>query len=112
MTGLLSKTFGLEPFDPKKHKPQDLGLGGLSTEYLSTEADDDGIPFNFPTIWFKPNGEAMQVPVETARMLSLDYEKATGKKFPRFERGNFGAGAERAMHRSAMNGAMQGLLAK
>lgn len=112
MKGLLKTTFGLEPFDPNKHRPVDLGLGGNSTEYLATEQDDDGLPFNFPTIWFNERGKAFKLPTETARMLSLDYEKITGKKFPRFDRGNFGAAVEAAQHRSAMGGAMKGLLAQ
>ena len=112
MSGLLSQTMGLEPFDPERHSPQDLGLGGMSTEYLATEEDEDGLPFNFPTIWFDSGGKAGLLPVGAARKISLDYEKSTGKLFPRFERGNFGTAVEQAQHRSAMNGAMKGLLAK
>ena len=110
MTGLLSSTFGLEPFNPQKHTPQDVGLGGLSTEYLETGEDDSGVPFNFPTIWFNADGNAVLVPAETARSLALDYEKVTGKKFPRYD--TLGVGVEMAMHRSAAGGATKGLLAK
>jgi hypothetical protein len=109
MLNLLAQTFGLQPFDPKKHTPQDLGLGGLSTEYLATEYDNYGLPFNYPTIWFDPSGAAHYVP-DAALSLALDYEAATGAKFPRFE--NIGQAVELAQHRSALGGAAQGLLAK
>ena len=34
--------FGLAPYDRSKNKPVDMGLGGLSTEYLATEYDANG----------------------------------------------------------------------
>jgi|TARA_R110000744_G_scaffold33338_1_gene77768 hypothetical protein len=103
-------TFGLIPFDKNKHVPQDLGLGGLSTEYLSTESDQFGIPFNFPTVWYDKTGKAILLPLEDARVISLNYEQSTGRKFPRFN--TFDEGAETAMKRSKMGGATKGLLSR
>ena len=87
---------GLEPFDPSKHTPQDLGLGGLSTEYLATDfdpehitfldsGDPEGLTFNYPTIWFNDRGDAIHLDDPRQAMAqALKYEKETGKKFPRF----------------------------
>lgn len=107
--GLFNNILGLEPFDPAKHSPQDVGLGGMSTEYLATDYDLEGRPFNYPTIWFDQSGKAYHLP-DQAFSLAIDYEAATGKRFPRFD--EVGQGAYSAMNRSAMGGAAQGLLAK
>jgi hypothetical protein len=103
MSGLLSGILGLEPFDPSKHDPQDLGLGGVSTEYLATDYDEKGRVINYPTVWFDRSGKAYFLP-KAALSLALDYEAATGKRFPRFD--NTGEAVERAEHRSAMGGAL------
>lgn len=98
MAGLLSGILGLEPFDPSRHEPQDLGLGGLSTEYLETGYDDDGRVINYPTVWFDREGKAYFLP-QAARSLALDYEAVTGRRFPRFE--SVDQAVERAQHRSS-----------
>jgi hypothetical protein len=86
----------LEPFDPSKHTPQDIGLGGLSTEYLATDfdpehitfsdlGDPEGLAFNYPTIWFNDNGVPIHLEDSRQAMAqALKYETKTGKKFPRF----------------------------
>ena len=107
--GLLSNILGLEPFDPSKHSAQDVGLGGMSTEYIATDYDSEGRPFNYPTIWFDQSGKAYYLP-DQAYSLAIDYENVTGKRFPRFEEVSHGAWS--AMNRSAMGGATQGVLAK
>lgn len=105
-------SFGLEPFNPEKHKPQNLGYDGVSTERILTETDEDGLPFNFPSVWFNSEGAAVELPREDARTVALAYEKQSGSRFPRFDRGRFDIGTEMAMHRSAQGGATKGLLAK
>ena len=107
--GLLDSILGLQPFDPSKHSAQDLGLGGMSTEYTATGYDPSGLVFNYPTVWFDQDGVAYYLPSE-AYSLAIDYENATGKRFPRFD--DLGQGAEMAMHRSALGGAAKGLLAR
>lgn len=96
------KRFGLEPFDPAVNKPQDVGLGGPSTEYLATEEDQHGQPFNFPTIWWDKQGKPNLMKTGDARRQALAYEYATGKKFPRYD--TFGQGDFAAMNRSALGG--------
>jgi len=108
MRGLLNIPF--EPFDPSKHKPQDMGLGGMSTEYISGQTMPDGSVMNYPTIWFDPQGKAVLMDPRDAFDFALDYEARSGKKFPRY--GNAGIADEFAMHRSAMGGAQMGLLAQ
>ena len=107
--GLLNSVLGLEPFNPAKHSPQDVGLGGMSTEFLVTDYDPQGKPFNYPTIWFDQGGRAYYLP-DQAYSLAIDYENATGRRFPRFD--EVGQGAFSAMNRSAMGGASTGLLSK
>jgi hypothetical protein len=99
-----------EPYDPAKHQPQDLGLGGMSTEYTATQNAPDGGFWNIPTIWYTQQGEAQLLDPKDAQALAQMYEQQTGRRFPRYETPEIGA--ERAMHRSAMGGATQGRLAK
>jgi len=78
----------LEPFDPKKHTPQDVGLGGASTEYLATEYAPDGSVLNFPTIWWDESGSPKLFEgdkgVREALAQALMYEESMGRKFPRY----------------------------
>ncbi len=99
-----------EPFDPTKHKEQDVGLGGMSTEYIATETSPDGDFWNIPTIWFDASGKAAKVDRYNAYALAQEYETRTGKRFPRFK--TPGAGSFAAMNRSAQGGANLGALAQ
>lgn len=112
MAGLLD-WLNLEPFDPSKHKAQDVGLGGNSTEFLSTEYDRNGSPFNFPRIWFDIDGNPQVLDPEEAYRQALVYERMTGKAFPRFS--SIEDAISKAKSRSALGGAsgvMNGLLAR
>ena len=76
----------LIPFDPSKHEPVDLGLGGLSTEYLASEyAPSNGV-WNIPTIWFnsETNEPVYFENIDEAWEISRAYELSTGNMFPRF----------------------------
>jgi hypothetical protein len=75
----------LIPFDPNKHEPVDLGLGGLSTEYLASEyAPNNGV-WNIPTIWFNSEtNQAVLLDIDEAWEISRAYELSTGNMFPRF----------------------------
>lgn len=112
MAGLLD-WLSLEPFDPSKHKAQDVGLGGNSTEFLSTEYDQNGSPFNFPRIWFDKDGNPQVLSPEEAYQQAMIYERMTGKSFPRFD--SIESAVDKAIGRSALGGAdgvMNGLLAR
>ena len=94
---------GLIPFDPKKHTPQDVGLGGLSTEYTATEYDPEGLAFNYPTIWWDEGGNPQLMNSDDAMKQALSYEDKVGRKFPRF--GDPRVGGEAARERSHEGGA-------
>ena len=82
MSGLLEQT--LLPFDPRIHVPQDVGLGGASTEYLATDKLPNGLLFNYPTIWFDAVGNAHPLNGDAAYNQARQYEQETGRNFPRF----------------------------
>lgn len=75
---------GLEPFDPKKHKPTDIGLGGPSTEVSITENSPDGRVWNIPSLWWTKEGKPMLLPPDQAVKVADEYERLSGKRFPRF----------------------------
>jgi hypothetical protein len=100
----------LEPFDPKRHKPQDVGKGGLSTELLATEKAPDGKFWNIPTVWWDKEGKPLVVDVEQAWELAREYEQKTGRRFPRFK--SIDEGVKGAKKRSGAGGASQGSLAR
>jgi len=100
---------GLEPFDPKKHKPKDIGKGGLTTEYLITEYDSDGQVWNIPSVWWDDEGNPLEMKPELAQQLAADHEKQTGKRFPRFK--SLGDGVAAAKKRSKRGGATKEPLA-
>ena len=58
------------------------------TERLATEVSADGQVFNHPTLWFTQDGEPLDLTSQDARevatSLAMQYEAATGKRFPRF----------------------------
>ena len=77
--------FILEPFDNKKHTPQDVGLGGPSTEYLITVDSPDGGVMVIPSIWWDEEGKPQLIEdQDEAVSLALEYEKGNDKQFPRF----------------------------
>ena len=110
MAGILDLLQQLEPYDPSKHRPADIGMGGMSTEVLATEYDSQGVPMNFPTLWFTKDGQPVPLPPNYALDLAIEYEKATGKQFPRFD--SIDAGVNAASGRSNAGGAVKGLLAQ
>lgn len=98
----------VRPFDPAEDKPADMGLGGLSTEYLSTEDAPEGGFWNIPLIWWQ-SGKPMLVEPEQAQQFARDYERFSGRRFPRFA--SVSEGVNRAQNRSAMGGAEKNPLA-
>lgn len=110
MAGLMELMLELEPFDASKHKERDVGLGGPSTEYLATEYDLEGKPFNFPQIWWDVGGNPHKLTPQQAYERAIRYEQETGKRFPRFNSIDEAVGA--AEGRSAGGGAVKGLLAQ
>jgi hypothetical protein len=100
----------LIPFDSRIHKPQDVGFGGPSTEYLATENAPDGTVFNYPQVWWDETGNPVKIEGQAGMEQALRYEQETGQNFPRFT-GVDNATAirnavEAAKLRSKMNGAM------
>jgi len=93
----------LEPFDPKKHKPIPTVGNRYATEYLASEKSPEGGAWNIPTIWFDTKTKEPVFLSETKEEINEDgtvtkyfsndkawnaafeYEKETGKKFPRFK---------------------------
>jgi len=110
MAGLLDLIDQLEPFDPEKHSAVDIGLGGKSSEVSMTANDNDGVAFNYPSVWFTRDGQPVPLPSDLARDMALSYEELTGKMFPRF--GSIDEGVNAAKSRSLIGGATRGLLAK
>jgi hypothetical protein len=82
----------LIPFDPSMHAPQDIGLGGPSTEYLITIDGPDNQVLVVPSIWWDDKGNPIFIGnIETNKInedeiieLVQKYESTTGEKFPRF----------------------------
>ena len=110
MAGLVELMLELEPFDPSKHQPKDVGFGGESTEYLASEYDPEGVPFNFPQVWWDIGGNPHVLTQEQAYEKAIQYEMKTGKKFPRFRTIEDAVGT--ASGRSNLGGATKGLLAQ
>ena len=76
----------LEPFDPKKHKPIRTVGDRYATEYLASEDAPDKGAWNIPTIWFNTETkEPVFLKGDKAWNTAFEYEKETGKKFPRFK---------------------------
>ena len=98
-----NEQFGLTPYEPGINFPQDVGLGGISTEYTATDFDPNGQVFNYPQIWYDRQGMANVLPQDQAYDQALAYENGTAQRFPRF---NSLENAETfAVNRSAMGGA-------
>ncbi len=102
----------LEPFDYTKHKPQDVGLGGLSTEYLITVDSPEGGVMVIPSIWWDDKGKPTLIKDQReAVLLAKDYEKKTNKQFPRFAPKDYKKADMFARKRSKAGGATKSLLA-
>lgn len=99
---------GMKPFTPGKDVPQDVGLGGPSTEYLAGSTDERGNGFNYPTIWWI-GGQPVLLSPDDAYQKAIAYEAATGQYFPRYR--NDEAASFAAENRSALGGASMGPLA-
>lgn len=103
----------LEPFNYKKHKPQDVGLGGPSTEYLVTLDSPDGNVWVVPSIWWDEEGNPTLVENQDKVFeLAKQYEKENNVMFPRFPQGEYKQADMFAQARSKAGGASKGLLAK
>ena len=109
---------GLVPFDPAIHTPQDVGLGepgSVSTEYIATVDAPDGSVMLIPTIWWDAEGNPKlfkREDTDKAIELAIDYEKSTGKQFPRFPAGAYAEADDYAISRSKAGGASQTPLAR
>jgi len=102
----------LEPFDYTKHKPQDVGLGGPSTEYLITVDSPEGGVMVIPSIWWDEDGKPQLIEDQRqAVKLAKTYEKETKKQFPRFAPKAYKEADMWAAGRSKAGGASKGLLA-
>ena len=93
----------LRPFDPRRDNPQDVGLGGQSTEYLITGQDWQGNAMNYPSIWYDADGTAHLLDEENALAQTQRWEAMQRQRAPRYE--NTGQAVEFAQHRSANGGA-------
>ena len=103
----------LEPFNYKKHKPQDVGLGGLSTEYLVTLDSPDGGVWVVPSIWWDEEGNPTLVENQDKVFeIAKQYEKENNVMFPRFPQGEYKQADMFAQARSKAGGASKGLLAR
>ena len=99
-----------EPFNPKKHKPIQTVGRNYATEYTTSAKAPDGKVFTFPQIWFDvKTGESRYFGRDKGRAKALEYEKLTGKKFPRHD--SFEEADEAAAKRSKTGGASKQLLA-
>lgn len=81
---LMYNALNRAPYDPKKNTPQDLGLGGESTEYSATVDTPQGTYKNIPQIWYDKQGKAQLYPEEVARSLAQLTERVTGRSFPEY----------------------------
>ena len=98
--------FILEPFDPSKHTPQDVGLGGPSTEYLITVDSPDGGVMVIPSIWWDEEGEPQLIEDQNeAVSLAVEYEKENSVVFPRFAPKAYKKADAFAQQRSKLGGA-------
>ena len=102
----------LEPFDYTKHKPQDVGLGGPSTEYLITVDSPEGGVMVIPSIWWDEDGKPQLIEDQRQAIeLAKIYETETKKQFPRFAPQAYKEADMWAASRSKAGGASKGLLA-
>ena len=77
----------LEPFNPERHKPVDLGDGEYMTERTRTVTDSAGNWSVVPSVWFNDTGRPVDLQAASDDQLSQlaeRYEQTTGNRFPRF----------------------------
>lgn len=98
-----NEQFGYHPYRPGYDFPQDVGLGGISTEYTATDLDPNGQVMSYPQIWYDQQGMANVFPQDQALAQSLAYENGSGMRFPRYD--TLGNAEIFAVNRSAMGGA-------
>lgn len=103
LSGRANDQFGLRPYKPGYDFPQDVGMGGPSTEYVATDYDPQGQVMNYPQVWYDQQGMANLLPPDQAMSQALAYENGSAMTFPRF---NSIANADTfAANRSMMGGA-------
>lgn len=103
LAGHMNDQFGLKPYQPGYNFPQDVGLGGVSTEYLATDVDPQGRVMNYPQVWYDRQGMANLLPPDQAMQQALAYEESSAQQFPRFN--SVGSAETFAKNRSIMGGA-------
>lgn len=103
LAGHANDQFGLKPYQPGYNFPQDVGLGGVSTEYVATDLDPYGQVMNYPQVWYDQQGMANLLPPDQAMQQALAYEASSAQQFPRFN--SIGNADTFAQHRSMMGGA-------
>lgn len=107
----------LVPFDPNQHTPQDVGLGGDSTEVTITVDMPDGRVALIPSVWWDDKGNPVLIEDQRVAVgLAERYEGMSNKLFPRFgmsgQKANYEAAGRYAMTRSKLGGASHSPLAK
>jgi len=103
----------MEPFDYMKHKPQDVGLGGPSTEYLITVDSPEGGVMVIPSIWWDADGAPNLIKDQQAAIaMATQYEEESGLQFPRFGAKAYQEADEFAEGRSKAGGASTSFLAR
>ena len=101
----------VEPFDPEKHDPIQTAGQSTATEYTSTTESPDGDVWNIPQIWFSvETGEPALKTGDDAWAAAYEYEKQTGKMFPRFN--SIPEAESAAQSRSDQGGASEQPLAR
>jgi hypothetical protein len=101
----------VEPFDPEKHDPIQTAGQSTATEYTSTTESPDGDVWNIPQIWFSvETGEPVLKTGDDAWAAAYEYEKQTGKMFPRFN--SIPEAESAAQSRSDQGGASEQPLAR
>jgi hypothetical protein len=101
----------VEPFDPEKHSPIQTAGQSTATEYTSTTESPDGDVWNIPQIWFSvETGEPVLKTGDDAWAAAYEYEKQTGKMFPRFN--SIPEAESAAQSRSDQGGASEQPLAR
>lgn len=93
----------LRPYDPAQNHPVDIGYGDPSTEYTMSAQDPYGMVMSYPSIWWANHNQPVQLSPDEAYQRALDYEKATGLLFPRYN--NYDEEGAAATARSKAGGA-------
>lgn len=95
----------LRPFEPGEYV--DNGDGSRSTERTVSVPLPDGSWMNAPSLWMSPKGPwDFGMNEDYITDMALWYERATGKKFPRY--GSVDEAVQASKARSAGGGVFQG----